>query len=509
MSQHEKINIRPHVTMLSVLKYLEYEVWFALAEFIDNSISSFQQNTNELEKIEGKNYKLIINIEINEINKTITIRDNAGGISEADYQRAFRAAEVPLDNTGLSEFGMGMKSAACWFTDHWRVTSKCIGESVEKRVTFNMESIIENRIEEIDIEIVRCQENLHYTIVELFSVNKLPNGKNIIKVKNHLKSIYREFIRNGKVIIKVANEILTYTDPKVLEAPIYSNPLSEKIVWKRDINFVIDENLSVKGFIAIREKGSTTEAGFALFRRGRVVEGSYDNGFRPESIFGTPNSFRYQRLFGELHLEGFDVAFTKKGIQWDENLDLFLDLLRQEISTKGFPLSQQAEEYRARSTDVEYKKATKSLEHTIKDIEKNLPKIIEELQNTPSDLTRNSKIELPISEKNIFKDFYADINHVKWHISIELSYDPGIKDFIQLGDKVPTSNKEIKQVGIRLSLLHPFMIQFAGSDNSKIEPMLKFAAAFGLSEIIARQSGATTQGEIRRNFNELILIISA
>jgi hypothetical protein len=52
------------------------------------------------------------------------------------------------------------------------------------------------------------------------------------------------------------------------------------------------------------------------------------------------------------------------------------------------------------------------------------------------------------------------------------------------------------------------MVQFAGSDNQRIEPILRFAAAFGLSEIIAKESGASTQGEIRRNFNQLIAQLS-
>jgi len=34
------------------------------------------------------------------------------------------------------------------------------------------------------------------------------------------------------------------------------------------------------------------------------------------------------------------------------------------------------------------------------------------------------------------------------------------------------------------------------------------AAALGLAEVIAKDSGAKTQGEVRRNFNELISKIS-
>ena len=344
MNQQNKVSIRPQVTMLSVLKYLEYETWFALAEFIDNAIASYLKNEVAIKAVEGNTFKLEVRIEINEPENKITIRDNAAGINADDYARAFRAAEIPPDNTGLSEFGMGMKSAACWFADNWCVTSTALSEEIEKKVCFDMKKIFEDKIEELNVEEKHSNRNHHYTTVELFNVNRMPRRRGIGKVKDHLKSIYREFIRDGVLILKVDNEELLFTDPNVLNVPRYDEPKGDSVLWRKEIKFDIEEGLSVHGFVAIREKASTAEAGFALFRRGRVIEGSYDNGFRPDFIFGAPNSYRYQRVFGELHLEGFDVNFTKKGIQWDENLEMFLRLLKDDISNKEFPLLQQAEQ---------------------------------------------------------------------------------------------------------------------------------------------------------------------
>ena len=45
----------------------------------------------------------------------IIIIDNAFGISENEHARAFTAGIPPSNNKGLSEFGVGMKSAAIWF----------------------------------------------------------------------------------------------------------------------------------------------------------------------------------------------------------------------------------------------------------------------------------------------------------------------------------------------------------------------------------------------------------
>ena len=509
-----KVNIRPNVTMLSVLRFLEYETWFALAEFVDNAIESYQKNEKSLKKIHGTDFQLEVNIEINDVENKITIRDNAAGINEGDYPRAFRAAEIPPDTSGLSEFGMGMKSASCWFSDLWSVRTTALNEAIEKTVRFDMNKIFEDKIEELEFETKHADKDHHYTIIELLNVHRMPRRKGLAKVKSHLTSIYRDFIRKGILKLRVDNIELQFQEPKILNTKFQEKPyvsVGDPIFWKKEIDFCVEDGLSVHGFVAIRETGSTAEAGFALFRRGRVIEGSFDNGFRPEFIFGAPNSYRFQRVFGELHLEGFDVNFTKKGIQWDENLDIFLQLLKDDISSKEFPLLQQAENYRQRASENEYKKtASKALEQTVNDLQQKAPKAIEEVAQIPPVLNE-SEITLIKSDKTIHKEFTAHFNNNEWVISVELSYDPSLTEFIEVGNHLisnPHNNRSTRQVGIRLSLVHPFMVQFAGADNSKIEPILRIIAALGLAEVIAKNSGAKTQGEIRRNFNELITKIS-
>lgn len=491
--------------MLSVLKFLEYDTWFALAEFVDNTIASYQKDYADLLKVEGKNFKLEVSIEVNEAESKIIIRDNAAGISEADYERAFQAAEAPPDTSGLSEFGMGMKSAACWFSDDWTVRTKALGEDFEKTVHFNMKRIFEKKVEDLDVIRTPRKKELHYTIIELSNVSRLPRRRGLGKVKEHLKSIYREFLRNESLILKVDNEILQYNDPKILTAPKYDDLKGKPILWRKDIRFDVQEGLSVHGFVAIREKASVSEAGFALFRRGRVIEGSHDNGFRPDYIFGNPNSFKYQRIFGELHLEGFDVIFTKKGIKWDENLDVFLQCLREELEHENFPLLQQAEKYRVRAGEKEYKAVKKAFDETVDDIEKNVTNALHQLRDNPTPAQEQEK--LVKTEKTLHREFRIRFQKVTWSISIELSFDPSLNEFIEIGDhlvKAKNSDTAVRQVGIRLSLTHPFMVEFAGVDTSKIEPILRIVAAFGLAEVVAQESGAKTQREIRRNLNELI-----
>ncbi len=506
----QKVNIRPTVSMLSVLKFLEYETWYALAEFVDNSLASYLLYEKELKQVEGKKFQLEVKIEINEAENSIIIRDNAAGIHAEDYPRAFRAAEVPPDTTGLAEFGMGMKSAACWFSDEWSVRTTALGEGVEKTIRFDMNKIIENKLEELEVVQQTCDQNHHYTTIELYKVSKIPRKRNLGKVKSHLASIYRDFIRRGVLKLWVDQEELTYTEPKILVASRYDDLKGKPIVWKREIEFPIEEGLSVHGFVAIREKASTQEAGFALFRRGRVIQGSFDDGFRPEYLFGNPNSFRYQRVFGELYLEGFEVIFTKKGIKWDNNLDIFLKLLRDDLSHPDFPLLQQAEKHRVRASEKEYKTTRKALDEAASDLEKKAEHAIEETVSTLK-AAEPSPPELSETEKVLRREFEIRYNKINWRISIELSYDTSLKDLIEVGDHLISekiNEKSVRQIGIRLSLTHPFMIEHVGVDNSKIEPILRIVAALGLSEVLAKESGIKTQGEIRRNFNELISNLS-
>ena len=117
------VNIQPDVGVLSVLPHLNYRPWYALAEFVDNSLESFLRNRAEVDSTDGKNAKLRVEVTIDSSDDgSISVRDNAAGIYESEYQRAFRLAEPPPHLSGLSEFGMGMKSAACWFGNQFFCT---------------------------------------------------------------------------------------------------------------------------------------------------------------------------------------------------------------------------------------------------------------------------------------------------------------------------------------------------------------------------------------------------
>ena len=126
--------------------------------------------------------------------------------------------------------------------------------------------------------------------------------------------------------------MLSYEEPSILRVPYVRDPQSVPRLWRKNIDFDFGEGLSVSGFAALRDPGSFAKSGFALFRRRRLIQGSADEGYKPGLIFGQPGSHRALRLFGELHLEGFEISHTKDGFRWDENEHPFLELLKDHLN---------------------------------------------------------------------------------------------------------------------------------------------------------------------------------
>ena len=212
--------IRPGVSVLSILRHLNYKTWFALAEFVDNAVQSYIANKDRLEALHGRDFRLKVDITIEPAAPSrIIIRDNAAGIALRDFPRAFRPAALPPDRTGLSEFGMGMKSAACWFAPRWSVRTKALGEPAERIVRFDVAKIVRDQLEELEIGEAQSPPNAHFTEIVLEEPYHLPTGRTVGKIKDHLTDIYRVYIRDDALELRFGAEMLAYTPPRILTAP--------------------------------------------------------------------------------------------------------------------------------------------------------------------------------------------------------------------------------------------------------------------------------------------------
>lgn len=506
------VSIRPGVTVLSVLRHLNYRPWFALAEFVDNSIQSFLMNRSDLLQLYGGQFVLRVDIDVEQYDGgRISIRDNAGGIRTNDYVRAFRPAQLPPDRSGLAEFGMGMKSAACWFSPVWQVRTSALGEPVERQVNFEIDQIVLDNIEELKVTETSAGSETHFTEISLLSLHKTLATRTISKIKEHLSDIYRVYTRKGLVILRFNGEELTYTEPDVLVAPEYdenNQPVGDPIEWRLDLDdFDFGQGLRVHGFAALRRTASTKYAGFSLFRRNRLIEGSGDDKYRPQAIFGTPNDFVYQRLFGELHLEGFDVSHTKDGFRWDDNEGPFLELLKERLTGPERPLIRQARNYRARPAKQALKKAAEtSSARTARSLQRHGASAVESAAAepihgqtppalTPAGLASRRVVDLSFEDR-------------RWRIVLELSDDPAVGEWFEISEAViaEEEGEDRELLGLRLSLRHPFMERFVGADPEKLEPLLRVAAALGLAEKVSRDAGVLMAGAIRRKLNKILTL---
>jgi hypothetical protein len=475
-----------------------------MAEFVDNSLQSYLQNRGRLQELHGRDFRLKVEIEIERSDEVrIKIRDNAAGIATADYARAFRPAELPNDRTGLAEFGMGMKSAACWFAPRWKVRTCALGEGIERTISLDIDSIVRDSIEELDVVERPASANDHFTEITLINPYDKLQTKTGSKIKDHLASIYRIFLREQTMELWFNREPLSYEIPKVLIAPYYKTPTEEHRRWYREFSFDFGLGMKASGFGALREVASTSTAGFALFRRKRLIEGSLDEPYRPDFIFGTGNSYRKQRLIGEIHLEGFEVSHTKDGFKWEDHEQPFLEILYDELEKQGLPLLSQAEGYRARVAQRELRaEAEKANARMAETVQKEVPRVLEE-QTVARPFLEPLPESAPPDRSASSRQIEVEHRGTKWLITIELAMDPAIEDWITVADK-PAARGEPRAITVRMSLAHPFMQQFCRADSEEIEALARVAAAIGLAEITARDAGVPQYGTIRRNLNQLL-----
>lgn len=342
----DSVSIATKPLVYQVFRHVENKVQYALAEYIDNSISSFEHHKDILSRI-NPNGKVRVDVDLSD--DRICITDNAFGIEKENYQRAFELAQVPLDAKGLNEFGMGMKVSSIWLSNHWVVESTAYGEDLRKTFEFDLQEVIDDAKTDLEIEEEYVDINAHYTRITLtqLSSNK-PTKRQINYVKNHLCSIYSQFIRNGVLDLYINGEQQKFQAPKILKAPYYkdkSNNTEIEWIYRFDYDFGCQKT---KGFVAVLEKQSTAEQnGFLLFRRGRTIGTSSDDKYRPKALCGNVGSPQYKRIFGEIEIEGFEVSFTKSSFTEDDQFQAFIEELAKEIKHESpIDIFGQADNYR-------------------------------------------------------------------------------------------------------------------------------------------------------------------
>lgn len=531
MSSAKKTNtvgIRPGVGFYRMIPALPYKPWVALGEMVDNSIQSFDQNKDRLLALHGPKFKLVVEIEIGTgANPWIAVKDNAAGIPESEFERAFTPASPPKDKTGISQYGIGMKSSACWFSKNFFVRTSALGELTTKVVNFDIARILETETDTLMVDEVTKNPDVHGTTIEMRElIQKLPVGPTLGTTKNYLRSIYREWLRAGELELIVAGEKLSYEPPKFLVEPFWptqKGPADEEPRrWLKHVSFELsdswekDDNPNkpklpprITGYVAILEKGATKSAGLALLWKKKVIQGTgagaegSDDLYRPDRIFGGNNAFERQRIFGELDVSELQVTAFKDRVVWGEGQEQeFLEKLLQQIKDPEFNLKLMAINYRATvNNPATKKKIDTAVSQTAKDLKEALTEGMQpdvdygvrfQPQEIISEHQSTGKIIPASSADVLLRPMFKD------DISIIITDSPGDMAWLRV-------QWEKNEYRIVLNRSHPFMNSFASTAGPEFEVILRIAVAIGLAEITGKESGPSVEpGFIRTQVNELL-----
>jgi hypothetical protein len=306
-------------------------------------------------------------------------------------------------------------------------------------------------------------------------------------------------LRANEADIYVDGDKIIFEELEILKASPVKSPNSPAVTWKKEIDFKFGKYRAT-GFVAILKDINSRNNGFVLLRRGRVVYGAETDGrYFPKSLSGSAGTFRYKRIFGEIELEGFAVAFNKNDLQDKENLEALMEALKSQVRTSDFDLLYQADEYRL---DDRQKAINKIIKTHTANRKKNdkieiviPPKPTKVVEGTPGQTAIIPEV-IPEEEPEVMgklKDIYT-INGIDYHLEVEM-VDKG-QELVW----VDTSKKEDRIVICKINMNHIFFKTFQKSDA----PVIALLKTMALAKFTAKEKGNDTTGELFDLFNDYI-----
>ena len=283
-----KLQLGPEI--INSYKRLAYTHWYALAEFIDNSTQAYFDNKEELDAIfskKGESLSIHVNYGSDEGGDYLSIEDNSIGMSKEELEKAVIIGLPPEDTSGRSKYGLGLKTAACWFGDLWTITTKKLGDNTEHFITINVPKIASRNLDLDHHENNKPAEE-HYTIIKIRNLHRKFTGGNVRKTKDYLRSMYRVDINEYGLRIYWQGDLLNWNMEEEIDRRLLLN--REGGLVKRGFEFDIGAK-KVEGWAGVFEKGSRADAGFSIIQSKRVIKG-WPSSYRPQMLFGSQEGGR-------------------------------------------------------------------------------------------------------------------------------------------------------------------------------------------------------------------------
>ncbi len=506
-SAQATVNIRPDVSVYATYRRLSYRPWYAIAEFVDNSTQNYYDHRVELlrayKKDESPDH---LRVEVNYDNdkNTLTIRDNANGMNIEELTRAIVLDRPPPDPSGRCEFGMGLKTAACWFGTTWTIRTSRLGSDKELSITVHVPDLVQKLFDEIPVEERQSGPETHFTLITIQGLYKPMRGRTPSRIRDQLGSMYREDLRTGEIEILWNGGPIKFEEPSIFVEELDGGV---KSTWKKDISLEIPweaegRTLQVEGWVGIRMPGSQRDAGFALLRRGRVVVGGPGEGYKPVEIFGQGNTFSSQRIVGELHMDFWPVTQAKDAFDWSGELeDAFIEKLKKACQD----YVDKAEGYRQLDRPVKWAEMELASERTRAAFsDQRFGRAVAEELRFPDPTKTEQQEKADTTKLQAVSDgpvqYRLDVGTAIW--IFRLHWQDQLSDAHWMQVNYPQDN----EIDVFLNMAHPFFAPYLGNKDF-LELLQKFVLSLALAEQMARETatnGLISPSDFRMYMNKVL-----
>jgi hypothetical protein len=258
---------------------LSYTMWFALAEFIDNSTQSRLNYGGIIDDVlEQEGQPLVVQIVHNKTEKTISIEDNSIGMNYETLVASLKIAAPTKNSVGRSKYGMGMKTAACWLGKRWQIITTEWGSGLEYTATIDVEDISKNGAR-VPITVRDVDKSQHGTKIIVSDLRRRIQGRTEPVIQAYLGAMYLFDLKSdedGKVKLKLmfGGEEIRPPDEMVWDVDPTGKPM------RQDIKEFDIDGKKVSGWFGVLKKGGRKFGGFSLYQNKRQIQGFPEGGSR-------------------------------------------------------------------------------------------------------------------------------------------------------------------------------------------------------------------------------------
>jgi hypothetical protein len=362
------VNVSPDMGMYHLLRSQGYDPAYAVAEFIDNALQAHLAKAVAAGKTSEP---LAVDLHFYSgdyatVSKrnSLVVSDNGPGIKADRLADAMKPAK-PSPVKGLSEFGIGMKAAAVWFSDKWILKTEPAGSKSSYTLTFDLPKLIATGRDTVEVK-EGTSKSAGGTTMTLSQLRRPVDYAKFQQICEVLRELYQRFTAGSSPRMKLTahyddTPVALQFEPgdrTVLMSPVYKQvdkklyAIGNNRTWRVSVDTTF-QGVRVQGFICLLERGSYVgNPGLIMFRGERVIQGTMGRPNLPNALFKTSNKYSRQRVYGHLFVDGLPVTYTKDGFEIDENA--FADQL---LAIDGVAeLLRQAEAYRANKDAIPVKK---------------------------------------------------------------------------------------------------------------------------------------------------------